>query len=329
MFDSFVGVLGIVLSLVLFFIGYRQTVGAKKERIAACNTDVEKILVRRIVLESYTPTRVDVGRLIEGKARDFRVREDDLLSEAQVLNSVYTRVVESDLIPSEQRNEIIGRIVPSLVEAEVRPIDESEAPHLNRRMRVISQTSTAMAVLALLASTAGAVVAALPELANLDTRYPTVLQTAALAGAASLILITAWLFVNRLRSSQEELPTRGTEAEDYIRFEREVEVAVRRLGLSVRTAPAGSPGDFLAEHGSNRFLIEVTAWPRHVPARILSEMVRRLSDAGRELKADVIVVTRTPILDIPESIEKSGVRFCTVRQLREFIPSRLNSNPAA
>ena len=48
MSDYFLGVLGIVISVGLFFLGYRQTVGAKKERIINANGEVEKILVRRV-----------------------------------------------------------------------------------------------------------------------------------------------------------------------------------------------------------------------------------------------------------------------------------------
>jgi len=329
MFDSFVGVLGIVLSLVLFFIGYRQTVGAKKERIAACNSDVEKILVRRIVLESYTPARSDIGRLVEGKARDFRVREDDLLSDAQVLNAVYTRVFESDLIPAEQRNEIIARIVPALVETEVRPTEDTDSGDSAGRARLFSQTSAALGILALLASAAGAIVAGLPELANLDTRYPTFFQTVLLTGTASLAIITVWIIVNRLRSTQEELATRGTEVAHYVRFEREVGSTLKRLGLKVRPTLPEEPGDFVAEDSSGRLLVEVKAWPRRVPARLLSEMTHRLSEAGRSLNADVIVVTRSPVLEVTDVLVKSGIRFCTIRQLPEYVRSRLKDHSAA
>ena len=64
MLDSLLAVVGILVSLVLFFIGYRQTVGARKERIFDCNAEIEKILVRRIVLDSCSAARIDVERLI-------------------------------------------------------------------------------------------------------------------------------------------------------------------------------------------------------------------------------------------------------------------------
>ena len=36
------GSLGIIVSIILFLIGYRQTVGAKKERISSANTEIEE-----------------------------------------------------------------------------------------------------------------------------------------------------------------------------------------------------------------------------------------------------------------------------------------------
>src|ERR1043165_6787136 len=112
------GLAGIGLAVFLFLIGYRQTVGARKERVRASNVDVQKILLRRVVLERYAPNVADIARIIEGKAREFRVRPDDLLSEEQILNGLYTSVVESDLIPPEQRREAIDRISQAFAEAE-------------------------------------------------------------------------------------------------------------------------------------------------------------------------------------------------------------------
>lgn len=90
---DFWSVVGIVVSVGLFLIAYRQTVGAKRERTVSTNQEVEKVLVRRVVLESYIPDVNAITWLLEGKARDFRVRPSDLLAEEQVLNSIFTRIV--------------------------------------------------------------------------------------------------------------------------------------------------------------------------------------------------------------------------------------------
>src|SRR5947208_416744 len=88
------GLLGIIVSLVLFLVGYRQTIGARKERISSANVAVERILIRRIVHEEYNPTLAEVTRLLEGKAQDLRVRAESLFDETQVLTAAFTRIME-------------------------------------------------------------------------------------------------------------------------------------------------------------------------------------------------------------------------------------------
>lgn len=102
--------LGIVVSLILFFIGYRQTIGAKKERAKNANHSIHRAILRRMVLEEYSPKLKDVTKLIEGKAREFQVSINDLLAEEQILNSLFTEVFDSDLISPSQRVEIEKRI---------------------------------------------------------------------------------------------------------------------------------------------------------------------------------------------------------------------------
>lgn len=89
--------LGILVSLILFVVGYRQTIGARKERAKNANSSVHRAIMRRMVLEDYAPVYNDVTRLIEGKAREFQVSLNLLFSEEQILNSLYTEVFDSDL----------------------------------------------------------------------------------------------------------------------------------------------------------------------------------------------------------------------------------------
>jgi hypothetical protein len=43
---------------------------------------------------------------------------------------VYTRIVESDLIPGDQRGEMLKRALPALMDSEAQPIDETAAPRI-------------------------------------------------------------------------------------------------------------------------------------------------------------------------------------------------------
>ena len=116
--------LGIAVSVVLFIISLRKAVGAGKERVRSGNDEIEKILVRRIVLEGFEPSAEEIMRLIDTKSRDFRIRATDLLSESQFMNNVYTRIVESDFIPHEQRQELLKRLSRTIEEIETSLVQE-------------------------------------------------------------------------------------------------------------------------------------------------------------------------------------------------------------
>ena len=98
-------VLGTTVSIFLFLVAHRQTVGARQERVRSANHEIEKLLVRRVVLEDFSPTQEEITRLIDTKARDFRIRPTDLLSDIQIMNNIYTRIVESDFLLHEQRQK--------------------------------------------------------------------------------------------------------------------------------------------------------------------------------------------------------------------------------
>lgn len=327
--DTLLSVLGIVVSFVLFLVGYRQTVGAKKERIAACSAEIEKILLRRIVLEGYSPNRVDVERLMDGKARDFRVSSDDLLSLGQLLNTLYTRIVESDLIPAEERRVMVERITPALAESEAKPVEAAmlEASEVRRTQ---SARARAVSVMAVLASVLGGLITALPDLANFDTAQPGLFKTFVATAFASLGVIALFLVAYSLRTSQQDVSTKGNELAQYLRFESVVATTLRKLGFAVRPVPPNQAGDFISERKGRKYVIEVKSWPRRVPSRVLGELAERLRRTATEVGADeIIVVTQVPLVDAADALQLPGVTFLTQRQLSTYFDNSRSRPDAA
>src|SRR5947209_5413978 len=63
------GVLGVILTIVFFIVGYRQSIGARKERAGAANRVILEILLRGLTLDTDFSTNYDgVDRFIAGKA---------------------------------------------------------------------------------------------------------------------------------------------------------------------------------------------------------------------------------------------------------------------
>jgi hypothetical protein len=319
--DTVLGALGILVSVVFFIVGYRQTVGAKKERISACNGEVERILLRRIVLESFAPTRIDLERLLDGKARDFRVRSDDLRSVAQVMNSLYTRIVESDVIPAQERKAILDRIGAALAESETQNAAEVEADAPSGD--IWNRTAPAVFAMAGLAASMGALIAGVPDLLERNPFTLEVLKTPFLVATTSLLFISILLVVFRIRSSQEATPTRGEEVDRYVKLESQVAAALRKNGFMVIPLPPDKAGDFVAERGATKLIVEVKSWPRRVPSQVLANLVERLKKTADQLGgSEVIVVTANPLLQMAENLQLPGVNFIAMRDLPAYLRKR-------
>jgi hypothetical protein len=116
--------LGILVSIILFLFTYYQTIGTKRVRAKNANQDIHRSFMQRMVFEEYAPKFKDLTKIVEGKAREFQVSINDLLSEEQILNALFTEVFDSDLIPPSQRVEIENRLNECLDRIE----QESEEP---------------------------------------------------------------------------------------------------------------------------------------------------------------------------------------------------------
>lgn len=311
--------LSIFVSVGLFLFGYRQTIGARRERARTANTDLEKVLLKRIVLEMYQPSAKDLTRLINGKARDHRVRPRDLLSEVELLEVMFTRIIESDFIAPDQRSEILERLSPILVKAEEAPVEEIRVAELpSARRQLYSRTAITM-TMAVFATFVGVLVAVLPrwsETTSFLTPYVFITFT------GSLIIIFLISVTYRLRESQEE--TSSSKAIQSVisarNFEREVGRTLKKMGAKSELAGPSSGFDFMAMIDGKKILIEVKSWPHRVPMAMFRQLVARLSQAIEATGADeAIVVTKTPVEFPANLIEDTRIRIMPLEELRNYI----------
>ena len=324
MANYILGVLGISVSVLLFLLGYKQTVGAKRERIAAANSQLEGIFIRRIVLERHSPDRTEVTRLIEGKARDQRVGTEDLLSERQLLNTIYTRITESDLIPAEQRDEILQRINPTISHYEAQPTesplgDGSAWFSLGNKYSYITVVLFALAV-----SSIGGVISILPQvktfhLANIMHGATDALPKLLLTISLSLLAILAASTFVRLRASQEELTSKRSEISDFARFESEVLGRLRAMGVKMQIGRPSSGFDLLIEKNGRKIALEIKNWSGPRPKFLIESAIRRLREATNSFGiTEGIIVTRGPV-PLAKSEEAKNVKIVTFSGLIQYL----------
>lgn len=315
------GILGILVSIILFLIGYRQTVGAKRERTTSANNDIEKILLRRTVIENYNPTIADISRLIEGKARDFKVKVSDLYSEEEFLNIIFTRILETDFLNQDQRDNIIHRIYPILVEAESEPIEESEYAELKEEKKETTWKYFISVFFAGIASIIGGLISLIPELKNIATNQIQLSTTTLLIVGISFSIIILIIIINKVKELQEKPNDKKTSIQEYLDFEKQIYSILEKHNQAVGASSARDKGyDFVIEKEKGKILIEVKNWSSKVPPIFLKRTIERINDALiKENAKEAIIVTKTPIDYSKNIIGEFPIKIMSLKELRNYL----------
>jgi len=292
--------IGIAVSILLFWLSYRQTIGAKKERTKNANKSLHRAVMRRMVLEDYSPKYKDISRIIEGKAREFTTSVNDMLSEEQVLNSIYTEVFDSDLISPAQRIEIEKRLDALFVKIEEKPaIPSIQEFKLLREEHKKKRDS--LAILTIAVSMVGASTSLLysfiKDPASIIASNKEWLFSGFGVFVVSLAMITLMSIV---RKQKEEIasPSRSSSALSAAEFELEIAKAIEKSGYKYTAEPniGDHRPDFLIEADGKRIAVDAKAWGDIVPFTIIRKTIFRLESLSKEDGIDaVLLVTKKPV----------------------------------
>lgn len=315
---------GIAASVFLFLLSYWQTVGAKKERVRIANNEIQQTIVKRIILESYTPNVADLSRLIDGKARDHRVKANDLMSITQILNTVFTRIIESDLIASDQREKILKRLNPITVTVEESPIKEAEVIEIKPTIELISQRMLPLLFIGIIASTIGALLSILPysqeESVSLLSNEIIVVFT------LSISIITLILILFKIKESQEE-SSKSSLFEKSLDFEKEVGEFIEKLEV-LKPRPSHnhryeSGYDYYIEIKGEGIIIEVKYWSKSVPSKILQLTIDRLQRVlkSKENVGKAIIVTKNSIYCPSDVLQDEHIKIMSFKEFRNYLSS--------
>lgn len=317
--------IGVFISVVLFLIGYRQTIGARRERTASANRAVYKALLRRLVLEEYSPKLDDVNRLIEGKAQEFKVASGDLHSDEQVLNQVFAEIFDNDFIAPDKRTEIEQRLAGTLDQLSKgkQKIDELRLSNPDQEKRRF----LLLAVLGLLASLMGALASLFllgdkifqfgPGVSAFKSLFP-----ALTVFVASLVSVVAISFVKRVRESPEEIPSRSNAAAEGALLEHQVAATLLKLNMPFQIEPKLGllRPDFVVNVGGKRVAIEVKSWRSPPPMTLISRTARYMQEvlkSGDVERAAVVTRGRIPAMDKMTGIE--NVQFVAFKDLEDWL----------
>jgi len=252
-----------------------------------------------MVLEDYSPKYKDITRIIEGKAREFNTSENDMLSEEQVLNSIFTEVFDSDLISPAQRIEIEKRLDALFTKMEEKPSIPSiqEFKQLKEESK---KKRDSLALLTVAVSTVGASTSVLYSFLKNPASIIASNSEWILSGIGVFVVSLSTITLMSIIRKEKEgvtLSSRSSSALSAAAFEIEVAKAIEKSGYSYQAEPRVGDyrPDFIMEADNKHIAIEAKAWGDVVPLSGIRRTLHRLEAMSKEDGVDrVYLVTKKP-----------------------------------
>lgn len=310
--------IGIFVSVFLFILGYRQTIGARKERVKACNEKLIETILRRIILEKYTPKKEDVKRLIEGKARDYKVKQKDLLSEDQILNTIYTRIFENDLISQGQRDENIERLTALFVIDKKQIVQDLDNNFISDKDRSKKFFNLLTLMLALISTIAGALSVSIYSLESVDKFLDSNIIYTVLGSLGAIITVYIFLRVKDLQESSEDLELPKNPYRDYVKFEREVVLQLKKLNIETIIPNSRDDGfDLIAIINGEKVAIEIKYWRQRPPFGFIRQVLGRLKSAMDKEKINRGLLVTNDKFGLDEKLKiEDNIDIIDIKELR-------------
>ncbi|MCR9074278.1 MAG: hypothetical protein NXI18_21700 [Alphaproteobacteria bacterium] len=311
--------LGIAVSVGLFLVGYRTTIGARKERTRTTNEEIIHGLLKRLVLDEMVLTPDEVRRFAAGKAADHSLKSSDVLGFEPIVDRLYARVVDNDFIGSEQRTRILERIREwDSPEVDFEDLMASLTRLYDTRSRFQS-SSTALLGLASGMAAAAVTAATAVTFEGVDfVLERDFVRSLAVALVASGLIMSALTILRRTRDAQEE-----SEPASEVEFESEYERNFARMieKSDVPFSYSRDGGYDFRLHGANGdVVVEVKTTSKQLSKKGLSELLKRLEDTVADSGARrALLVFLNPPSDHVRNLSSENVRVMGVQEFKSIL----------
>lgn len=300
------GVIGVILTIVFFVLGYRQTIGAKKERASAANKNITETLLRRFTLEEGFSIRPDgLEKIIIAKAIEYRVHPSDLHSLQNIENIIYGKIIDSDHIDQDKRKAILEKIEHSF--KQTKETDKISGATENPGFLSGSLAGLGFASAALAGGFSGAISfllkdRAIEKLSIVDAANPII-------AALALIVATTVALVTFARLREREKPT-TPQPTSFIRegmlFERRFAEMISAKGFSANQCDKNC--DFIVATKHGKLAIELKLNIGQIPSSRISHIINRLEQACTETNCvKGLLVSKIPVSSRVKRLETALV----------------------
>jgi hypothetical protein len=299
--STFTGVLGVVLTIVFFAVGYRQTIGGRKERARSANKHLAEALFRRLALDDRFPINLaGVSKLIMGSALEAKVRLDDLYTPEQLEAVLYAKIVESDYLPDDRRVVVLEKLSQCFAGEEQQHY--IQVPARDRR-RIGSEARLAL-LSAAMAGSLSVLTATIISVRGNDNLFDGMdlgTTAAAVAALAGLLVATAVVLAmyTRLRENSVSTAEQSVSAQRAEEYERKVVEELVSDGFII-SAGENPAYDFRVEGPDGDIGVEVKYDINQLSLSQIKSKFAKLDElckSGHIAKA-VIISSRSPLPEV-------------------------------
>lgn len=296
------GILSILVSVVTFIITYRQTIGARKERAKNAAAEVRKLLYRNLIVEGSFPTLENLERILSAKVYEHSIKSTDLPDAADFIDFTYGRIVEDELIKSDQKEKLVQKVLGTLGSQAETSVSTIEFKTPIKKESWITIATAAFSIMIGLA--VSMLVSAKIQSSDLfDSKYIIITAFTILGAVLSIILAQSVLKSKAGYNEPASSPTRSLR-QDYLSLENAVEKHLQagkyQISKDVRISKR-NPNyriDIQAVKAEKEYLIELAVFRKFVPSAIL----RRYKDLATVAKknnkqAKLILITKGQLTD--------------------------------
>jgi len=210
-----IGLVGILITLLVFMISYRRTIGARKERIKSANRETVTILARTIANSQIGVDEQMVQGVIRSKAREHNVSVGDLNNLFIILEDVMTKYIENEFISEDVKNTLVEKVKKLLAEKKEPETRIDVISDLSKdRLRILMSTFSAMIAMVTVLVVAFGVIK--PEF-SLKTKFPiSLLLTMSASIAVATLMAFTTLALDRQKRIRNEAIYRGPRLKEIV-----------------------------------------------------------------------------------------------------------------
>lgn len=106
-----IGILGIILTIITFYVTYKQTIGASIERKAAARRDLVSSVSRLVAHDQLDVNQEIIQGLIRSKAREYNINFENMPNPIAIFEDSMTKFIENEFMSQETKKGLINKIL--------------------------------------------------------------------------------------------------------------------------------------------------------------------------------------------------------------------------